>query len=102
MRTGRGLGVILNTKDRNGIAAQALHRAVIQVDMRNLCIRRQRLRVNREPMVLRRDRNLPGEQILDRLVAATMAELQLERLSAQSVGQNLMAQTNPEDGFFPK
>ena len=50
VRTGRGLGVVLHTEDRNGIAAQALHRAVIQVDMRNLCIRRQRLRVNREPI----------------------------------------------------
>ena len=38
----------------------------------------KRIGIDRESVILRSDRDLAGAQILDRLVAAAVAELQLE------------------------
>ena len=51
-------------------------------------------------MILRRDRNFAGAEILDRLIPAAMPEFQFECLSAKGESENLMAETNAEDRFF--
>src|SRR6185369_9511149 len=49
-------------------------------------------------MVLRGDFDFAGFHILDRLVAAAMAEFQLEGLAAKCLAENLVSQTNPKYG----
>ena len=55
------------------------------------------LRVNGKAVVLRGDFHPAGFQILYRLIAAAMAELQLEGLSAKRLAENLMPKANPEN-----
>ena len=54
-------------------------------------------RVHGKTVVLRGDFHPAGFQILDRLVGAAMAELQLEGLSAKRLAENLVAEANPEN-----
>src|SRR5213595_2878949 len=73
VRPGRRFGMVLHAEDGLLRVAEPLHRAVIQVHVRHLHVRGQRLGVDREPVVLRRDLDLPGFQFLDRMVRAAMA-----------------------------
>ena len=68
-----------------------------QLDLAHL----QRIRVHYEPVVLRRDFNFPGCQIHHRVIAAVVTEFQLEGFATQSQSQNLMAETDSEDGHLP-
>ena len=55
----------------------ALDGAVIQVDVRDLDVFRQRLGIDGEAVVLRRDLHLAGLELLDRMIRAAVPELQL-------------------------
>ena len=57
---------------------------VVQVDMRDLDVAGKRRRVNRKPVVLGRDLNLAGPVVPDRMIDASMSELDLERLRTQA------------------
>src|SRR5229473_6785986 len=65
--------------------------------MCHLNFRRQRIRVDREAVVLRGDGNLSGSQIFHWLVCAAMSEFQFESSAAKCVAEHLMTETNPED-----
>ena len=82
MRPGRRFGVILHAEHGLGHVPQALHGAVIEIEVRDLHVVRDGVWVDREPVVLRRDFDLAGLQILDGVIAAAVAELQLERARA--------------------
>ena len=58
---------------------------------------RQRVGIDREAVILRRDLDLPGLELLHRLIRAAVAELQLVRLAAQRQAQQLMAEADAED-----
>ncbi len=58
---------------------------------------RQRIGIDREVMIVRRDLDLAGVQLLHRMIAAVMPELQLESFAAQRNPRKLMAQTDAED-----
>jgi hypothetical protein len=60
-------------------------------------IGRQRFRVHREAVILRGDFHLAGFQIFHRLVAATMAELELERFSAECLTKDLVAEADAKN-----
>src|ERR1043165_6012191 len=47
-------------------------------------------------MVLRGDFDAPSLQVLDRLVAAPMAEFEFEGFSAEGLAENLVPQANPK------
>ena len=51
---------------------------------------------HREAVVLRGDLDPPGRQVLDRVVAAAVAERQLERLQPDRPGEELVAEADPE------
>ena len=79
---------------------QPLHGVVVQIDMRKLDRALERVGVDGEAVVLRRDFDLAGGQIFHRLIAAVMTELELVRPAAESEAQNLMPETNAEDRSF--
>ncbi len=73
---------------------KSLYRAVVEVDVRDLQAVRHRFRQNGEVMVLARDLNLSRQQVLDRVVAAMVAELEPPRLRPAGQCQKLMPQAN--------
>ena len=68
---------------RKPAVPEALERPVVQVAMRRLDLGGQRGGVDRKAVVLRRDRNVPRLQVLDRMVRPAVPELQLEGLRAE-------------------
>jgi hypothetical protein len=50
-------------------------------------------------VVLGRDRDLAGLDVLDRLVAAPVAEFELEGRAAQGMGDHLVPEADAEDGI---
>ena len=57
-----------------------------------------RFHVDDEPVVLSRDFDPTRRQILDRLIEAAVSELELVGVAAERAGQQLMPETDPEDG----
>ena len=53
--------------------------------------------VDGEAVVLRRDLDLAGRLVADRVIGAAVAELELEGLGAERLAEELMAQADPED-----
>ncbi len=98
MRTGRGLGVILNAEDGQAFVPQSFERLVVQVDVTGLDVGGQSGRVDGEAVVLSRDLDLAGRLVADRVVGASMAEFELEGLGTERLAEELMSQADPEDG----
>src|SRR3954447_9731100 len=109
VRSGPGLGVVLHGAARHIEQLEPLDRAVVEVDVAEL--RRAEVRVpadrlvgldrlravraeHREAVVLRGDLDLAGRQVLDRVVAAAMAEGQLEGLQADGAAEQLVAEAD--------
>jgi hypothetical protein len=80
----------------------AFDSVVVEVDVRDLDVLRQRLGVDRKAMILRRDFDLLRLLVEDRLVAAAVAELELVRLAAEREPQQLMPRQMPKTGFLPR
>jgi hypothetical protein len=100
MRPGCSLGMILHTEDWEFLVPHSLDCAVVQVDVRDFHVGRERLGIDGEPVVLCRDRYFAAAQIFYRLVGAAVAEFQFECRSAKRESENLMTETNPEDWFL--
>ena len=98
MRTWGGLRMILHTENRFGLMAQPLDSLIVQVDPIHSHIRGKGFRVYSEAMVLRGDLHLARLQVLHRLIPAPMAELQFKGLAAKGLSQDLVAQTDAENG----
>ena len=77
---------------------QAFERLVVQIDVRQLDFAlRQRIGIDGEVVVVRRDLDLAGRQLLYRMIAAVVSELQLVGLAAEREPDQLMAQADAED-----
>ena len=100
MRAGRSFRMILHAEDRQLLVAHSLDRTVIQIDVRYLHIRRKRVAVDGESVILRSDGHFARAQILYRLIGPAMAEFQFECRTAEREAENLMTKTNPEDRLF--
>src|SRR6185437_10264270 len=96
-RSRRGFRMVLHREGRLVGAAQALVGAVEQRDVGHLDVLGQRLGNDAEAVVLRRDLDLAGGQVLDRLVGAAMAALHLPGLAAQRQRQELVTEADAED-----
>src|SRR6266853_6418140 len=83
VRARRSFRVILHAKHRFGFVAQALDGLVVKVDALHCNVHRQRLGVHCESVVLRGNLYSSRAEVLDRLIAAAMAEFELEGLSAE-------------------
>src|SRR3954447_9495594 len=116
VRAGAGLGVVLDRRRTDLLQYQALDRAVVEVEVRELGGAEVRLPANRlvaldpglapgaadrEAAALGRDVDLPRRQVLDRVVGATVAERQLEGLEPNRPAEQLVAEADPEHRPFP-
>ena len=93
-----GFWVVLNRKDRVLGRARALYRLVVEVNVSDLGVGRQILAISRKAMVLSRDVDLARAEVLDGLVAASVSKLELISRATTSVGEQLVAKANPEEG----
>ena len=97
MRAGRGFGMILYAEDRQFLVSHSLHGAVVQIYVRHFYFGLQRVGIDCEPVILRRDRHLTAAQIFYGLVRAVMPKFQFVSRSAERESKNLMAETNAEN-----
>ena len=79
---GTGLRVMLHGQNGSGVMGETFQRAVIKVDVGRGHVRHV-VDVHTEPVVLGGNFHMAGDKILDRMVAAVVAELQLGRGAAQ-------------------
>ena len=99
VRTRSGLRVILNGENGKFLVPQAGDSAIVEIGFRDHgIVFFEFFGIGGKTMVLSGDVNLPAFVILDRLVAATVAELELVGGSSQGVRNDLMAETNAEHG----
>ena len=99
--SGRGLGVVLDRKDWQGLMSHPFAGLVIEIDLGQLhFLGIERHRVDTKPMILRRDRNLSCSEVLDGLVGPQVTEFQLECPAPIGQSQELVPQTDPEDRPF--
>ena len=95
--SGGGLGVVLDAEDGQLLMAQALDGVVVEVELGDdRAAFFDFLRGGGKTVVLRGDGDVAGLVILDRLVAAAMAELELEGLGAKGVRDDLVAEADAE------
>ena len=95
------LGVVLHAAGGDVERAQALNGAVVEVDVGDLGGPGERRGVDREAVVLRGDVDLARSQLLDRLVGAAVAELELVGLAAQGSARIWWPRQMPKTGFLP-
>ena len=76
---------------------EAFNRVVVEVDVSDLAIRRQRVGVDGKAVILSGYLDPSGGQIFDRLITAMMAEGQFVGASAKRQAHELMAQTDSKN-----
>src|SRR5262245_56941594 len=102
VRSRRCLRMVLHAKDRELAMTEPLIRSVIQVgmcDFNGPVI--EGIRIDRKSMILRGDFNFSRQKIFHRVVCTAVAELELERLPAESKSEKLMSEANAKDWFLP-
>src|SRR5438552_4047056 len=92
--------MVLDAECAEVFRGQALARSVVQMNVCRLHGFRERLEVDAEAVVLRRDLDAAGREVFHRLVAAAVAELELVRRAAEREREKLVAEANSENGFF--
>ena len=105
MRPGRGLGVVLDSKNGVFLVSDAFHGAVIEVTVRDFepfCARNvTSFAPDREPVVLRRDKHLTRLEIPNWVIAAAVAVWEFHGFPTVSEPQELVTETDPEDRDRP-
>src|SRR5438045_377481 len=92
--------MILHAENWQIFMAHSFDRAVVQIDVCNFNLFRQRSRINREAVILGGDRHFARTQILYRLIRATMSEFQFEGIAAKGEAEHLMPEANTEHRLF--
>src|SRR5262249_40631108 len=102
MRPRRRFRVILHAKQRQIPVPHPFQRVVVQIDVGKVDFTlRKGVGINREVMIVRSDLDLARVQLLYRMIAAVVPELELEGFSAQRESGQLVSQANSEDGLPP-
>src|SRR5262245_199742 len=86
--------MVLDAEHRTLLVTRTFDRAVVQIEVCDLHVLRQRLGIYRKAVILRGNLDLARPQFLDGMVRSAMAELQLERLRAHCQTKNLVAQAD--------
>src|ERR1051326_4952894 len=93
VRAGAGFGGGLHGEQRQRAVAQALERVVVQVDVSEVDVAGlERVGIDGEVVVVRGDLDLAGVELLDRMVAAVVSELELERFAAEREADELRSE----------
>ena len=86
--------MVLDAEDGKFFMAQALHRAVVQVEMGDLKPVFQSVRVNGVAVVLGGDVDTPGGEVADGVVAAAVTVFQLKSFAPEGAGVELGPQAD--------
>ena len=98
---GGGFGVVLDGKGFLALAKDSLVRVVVEVQVRQFDVLiRKRVHIDAEAVVLAGDFDLAGLEILDGVVGAAVAKLELVSLGAEGESENLVAEADAEDRDF--
>ena len=101
VRARRGLGMILHAEDRLAAVTKSLQRLIVQIHVGNFDVALvERIRVDGETVVVRRNFDTLREPVDDRVIGAAMPELQLVGFAAESQSENLVPEANAENGRF--
>ena len=98
MRPGAGFRVPLETECRPVGERDALQGPIEQRAVRGLDVVGQSRLIDRETVILARDHDLAGLDILHRMIRSVVAKLHLFGFRPGSKRQELVTETNPEDG----
>ena len=98
MRARTGFGVTLETESRPVRALNALQSAIKKRVVGRLQVVRQTLFVDSKAMVLTADRNKTGAQVLNGMIGPVMTKLHLRCAGAAGKREELVRQTDSEDG----
>src|ERR687898_1778723 len=96
VRAWRCFGMILHREGGPLSVAEPLNGAVVQIQGRDVSRFWQRVRVDREAVVLRRDLDAAGVEELDRVIGTAVAELQLVGAAAHREPHHLVPEAYPE------
>lgn len=102
MWPGSGLGMELHRERRNVQAPQAFHHSVVERDVADLDATVRSVghltdrRVDRETVIMHRDRDLAGRPVLYRLVEAAVPVIEFVRSEAERPAEDLVAETDAE------
>src|SRR2546427_2488557 len=96
VRPRTGFGVPLEAKRRPVGACEALQAAIEEGYVGGLEVRRERVRVDREAVVLAGDDDRSPFQVFHRVVCAVMPELHLHGPGSRCESHKLVAQADPE------
>ena len=97
VRSGPSFGVILDRIDRQARVPETFDSVVIQIDMRDLAIGRERISIHREAVILRGDFDAPRGQVLHGLIASVMPKGQFVSSGAERKPHQLMAKTDSKN-----
>src|SRR5213075_589882 len=101
MRTGRGLRMILNGKDRFLAMTQSFDGPVVEIHVRDLEFRRTGnfffASFDREAVILRRDQHSSRRDFLHRMISAAMAVRHFHRACTIRESQDLMPQADTKN-----
>src|SRR5256885_4681311 len=98
VRPGARFGMPLEAERRPIGARETLQAAVEERNVGGLEVRRERVRVDREPVVLAGNDDRSALQIFHRVVGAVVPELHLQGLRPGSEPHALVAEADPEHG----
>ena len=92
--------VMLHGENRVLGAADAFDRMVVEINMSDFSVIGQGGIIGGKTMVLRCNGNLAGAKIFNRVVSSAVSEFQFESPSTKAMREDLVAQTNTEDGLL--
>ena len=94
MRSWRRFRMVLHAKGAQLVMAQARDRIVIQIKMRNFAAIQAGVRRDRKSVIVRRDLHFAASEMLDRLIAASVAKAHFFRLATKRQRKYLMTEAN--------
>src|SRR4051812_19501056 len=95
VRSGRGFGMVLDAEDGMIPEAEAFERLVVEVDVGDLGFGGvERIGIDGEAVIMRRDLDLIGELVDDGMIGPAMAEFHFVRLAAGRESEYLVAETD--------
>ena len=94
-----GFGVVLHAEERQGAVAQAFEGVVVEVDVGEVDFAGvDGVGVDGVIVIVRGDLDFAGVVALDRMIATVVAEFELVGFAAESEADELVAETDAEDG----